>query len=216
MPAARSTKSPTKSPTKNSTKNPEVDAFIKQAAPFAKPILTRVRRLIHKAAPGCREVIKWGMPAFDYHGPFVSISAFKAHCVVAFWKAPLLEDPAGVLEKRDRTAMGHLGRIASKDDLPDDATLLSLFRQAAALNEAGITVKRVVKKKPARAVPPTMLAAIRRNPAAKATWEGFSPSHQREYIEWITEAKKDATRERRMSRMIEQLADGKSRHWRYQ
>ncbi len=141
-------------PTKSPTKNPVVDAFIKQAAPFAKPILTKLRRLIHKAAPGCREVIEWGMPAFDYHGPFVSISAFKAHCVV--------------------------------------------------------------KKKPARAVPPTMLAAIRNNPAAKATWEGFSPSHQREYIEWITEAKKDATRERRMSQKIEQLADGKSRHWRYQ
>jgi uncharacterized protein YdeI (YjbR/CyaY-like superfamily) len=127
MPAARSTKSPTKSP--------DVDAFIEKAAPFAKPILTRLRRLVHKAA---------------------------------------------------------------------------------ALNEAGITVRRVVKKKPARAVPPAMLAAIRKNPAAKATWEGFSPSHQREYIEWITDAKQEATRERRMSQMIEQLADGKSRHWRYQ
>ncbi len=198
------------------TKNPAVDAYIAKAQPFAQPILKRIRRAVHKGCPGCTEVIKWGMPSFDYKGPFCTMAAFKAHCVFGFWKAKLLEDPKGVLEKENRTAMGHLGRMTSLDELPDDAVMVSLVRQAAKLNDDGVKVARVTKKKPPLKVPPAMLAAIRRNKAALATWEAFAPSHRREYIEWITEAKTDATRERRMAQMLELLADGKHRHWKYQ
>lgn len=198
------------------TKNPAIDEYIAKAQPYAQPILKRIRRAVHKGCPGCTEVIKWGMPSFDYKGPFCTMAAFKAHCVFGFWKAKLLEDPKGVLEKENRTAMGHLGRMTSLDELPDDAVMVSLVRQAAELNDDGVKVARVTKKKPPLKVPPAMLAAIRRNKAALATWEAFAPSHRREYIEWITEAKTDATRERRMAQMLELLADGKSRHWKYQ
>ncbi len=198
------------------TKNPAVDAYIEQAQPFARPILKRLRRAVHKGCPGCVETIKWGMPSFDHHGPMCSMAAFKAHCTVSFWKATLLEDPSGTLETIGRTAMGHLGRITAIEELPAEAVLAELVRQAARLNEDGVTVARVTKKKPPLTVPPAILAAIRRNKAALATWEAFSPSHKREYVEWITEAKTDATREKRVAQMLEQLADGKSRHWKYQ
>jgi uncharacterized protein YdeI (YjbR/CyaY-like superfamily) len=204
--------------------NPAVDAYIEKALPFARPILNRIRRAVHKGCPGCVETIKWGMPSFDYNpsspsgkgGAFCSMAAFKAHCAFSFWKAKLLEDPKGVLETEKRTAMGHLGRITSVDELPDDAVLVSLIKQAAKLNEDGVKVARVTTKKPPLKVPPAILAAIKRNKAALATWEAFAPSHKREYVEWITEAKTDATREKRMAQMLEQLADGKSRHWKYQ
>ncbi|MBL9121087.1 MAG: DUF1801 domain-containing protein [Phycisphaerae bacterium] len=198
------------------TKSAAVDQYITKAQPFAQPILKRLRAIIHKTCPDCTEVIKWGMPAFDYHGPFCTIAAFKAHCVFAFWKVDLLNDPKGVLEKENRTSMGHLGRITSLKELPTTAALASLIKQAMQLNVDGVKVNRVVKKKPPLKAPPAMLAAIRRNKAAQATWSGFAPSHQREYIEWITEAKSEATRERRMLQMLEWLAEGKQRHWKYQ
>jgi uncharacterized protein YdeI (YjbR/CyaY-like superfamily) len=198
------------------TKHPKVDAYIEKAQPFAKPILKRLRTVIHKACPECVETIKWGMPSFEYKGPFCSFAGFKAHCVFGFWKAELLNDPKGVLEKADRTAMGHLGRITSVDELPSVAVLTSLIRQAMTLNDQGVKVKAATTKKPPLKVPPMVLAAIRRNKAALATWEGFSPSHKREYVEWIVEAKMEATRERRLLQMIEWLTEGKSRNWKYE
>ena len=198
------------------TKNPAVDEYIAKAQPFAQLILKRLRAMVHKACPDCIEVVKWGMPAFEYHGPLCSIAAFKAHCVFAFWKVELLKDPEGILAKEERTSMGHLGRISTEKELPRATALQSLIRQAMKLNVDGVKVERVTKKRPALKAPPAMLAAIRRNKAALATWEAFAPSHQREYSEWITEAKQEATRERRMAQMLEWLADGKQRNWKYQ
>jgi uncharacterized protein YdeI (YjbR/CyaY-like superfamily) len=198
------------------TKHPAVDEYIAKAQPFARPILKRLRAAVHKGCPECVETIKWGMPSFDYNGPYCSMAAFKAHCVFGFWKAKLLEDPKGILEKENRTAMGHLGRITSVDELPSDAAIVGLVRSAATLNAEGVKMKRVVKKKPPLKVPPAILEAIRRNRAALATWEAFSASCKREYVEWISEAKTDATREKRMAHMLEWLADGKQRNWKYQ
>lgn len=198
------------------TTNPRVDAYIEKAQPFARPILKRLRKVIHRACPQCTEVIKWSMPAFDYKGPFCTIAGFKQHCVLAFWKAELLDDPKGVLEKEHRTAMGHLGRITSMDALPSDAVLTSLIRQAMKLNDAGAKVPQARKKKPPLRVPMFITDAIKRHRAALATWERFPPSHKREYVEWITEAKTDATRERRLKQMLEWLAEGKSRNWKYE
>lgn len=195
---------------------PAVDEYIEKAQPFARPILKRLRAAVHKGCPGCTETIKWGMPSFDFNGPFCSMAAFKAHCVFGFWKAKLLDDPKGVLEKGKRTAMGHLGRITSVDELPGAAVIEALVKSAATLNADGSRLQRVVKKKPPLKVPPAIMAAIRRNASALATWEAFAPSHRREYVEWITEAKTDATRERRMAQMLEWLADGKQRNWKYQ
>src|SRR5262245_42578243 len=143
------------------TKNPAVDEYIRNAQPFAQPILKRIRAAVHKGCPECVEVIKWGMPSFDFKGPFCSMASFKAHCVFGFWKAKLLEDPKGVLEKEGRTAMGHLGRVTSVDELPSDTTMVSLIKQAAKLNADGVKLERATKKKPPLKVPPAMTAAIK-------------------------------------------------------
>jgi uncharacterized protein YdeI (YjbR/CyaY-like superfamily) len=64
-------------------------------------------------------------------------------------------------------------------------------------------------------VPADLAAALRRNRKARASFEAFSPSHRREYIEWITEAKREETREKRLATTIEWLEEGKPRHWKY-
>lgn len=196
------------------TKDPRVDAYIARARPFARPILKRIRQAVHAGCPGATETIKWSMPAFDYKGPLVGMAAFKAHCTLAFWKASLMKT---VPQDRRADAMGQFGRFESIDDVPPPAALVGMVKEAAALNEAGVRVTRATKAaKPAPALPPAMRAALKQHETAFAAWQQFPPSHQREYVEWITEAKTDATRERRLAAALVWIADGKSRNWKYE
>lgn len=194
-----------------------IDAYISKSADFAQPILKHLRELVHKACPEASETIKWGMPFFEINGSILcNMAAFKQHCSFGFWNAPLLKDPAGVLQIKDKNAMGHLDRITSLKDLPGDKVLTALLKQGAKLNEEG--VKKPVKEKAPKAAlpePAALTAALKKNKKAKTAWEGFPPSHRREYIEWITEARTDETRDKRIETSIEWLEEGKSRNWKY-
>lgn len=194
--------------------DPRVDAYIEKSADFAKPILTHLRKLIHKAAPQATETLKWSMPAFEYKGLVCGFAAFKQHCTFGFWKQSLLEQGAFSEEK---TAMGSFGRITSKKDLPADAMLIKLIKQAVELNEKGIKVeKKKAAAKKELAVPDYMTAALKKNKAAWKTFESFPYSCKKEYVEWVTEAKTEPTREKRLATTIEWLAEGKRRNWKYE
>lgn len=196
------------------TKDPRVDAYIAKAQPFAQPILKRIRKAVHAACPEVAETIKWGLPSFDYKGPLVGMAGFKAHCALAFWKASLMKS---VPQDRRKDAMGQFGRFESLADVPSATALVRMVKEAAALNGAGIKVKRTAKApKPPLKAPADMLAAIKKNKKAHAAYADFSPSHQREYVEWITEAKSDETRQRRLETAVGWMAEGKPRNWKYQ
>ncbi len=197
------------------TRDPRVDDYIAAAPPFARPILKHLRKVVHAACPGVEESIKWRMPAFTYNGQLMcGIAAFKSHATFGFWKASLLVDQ-GFTEAAGES-LGHSGRLTSMADLPPDTRLTKMVRAAAALNEQGINVKRPkAPPKPAPKTPAYMLAALKKNKNAIAAWKAFSPSHQREYIEWITEAKTDATRDRRLAQAVVWMAEGKPRNWKY-
>jgi uncharacterized protein YdeI (YjbR/CyaY-like superfamily) len=195
------------------SRDPRIDAYIEKARPFARPILKRIRKAVHAGCPGATETIKWSMPAFEFKGPLVGMAAFKAHCALAFWKASLMKTlPTDV----GTDAMGEFGRLESLDDTPSEAALVRMVKEAAALNEAGIKVVRKAKSpKPAPKAPPYLLAALKKQGEALAAWQKFPPSHQREYIEWITEAKTEETRARRLDTAVEWIAGGKARNWKY-
>lgn len=192
------------------SKDPRVDAYIASKAPFARPILKYLRQVVHAACPQVEETIKWGMPAFDYRGPLCGMAAFKAHASFGFWKGKLVVDAKGV------TLESAMGRLTSLDELPAKRVLLSYVKRAAALNAAGVKVKRAVRTKAPLAVPAPFAAALARNARARATFAGFSASCRREYLEWIIEAKRDETRARRIATAIEWLAAGKRRNWKYE
>ena len=193
-------------------KDPRVDAYIKRAAPFAQPILTEFRSIVHGACPGVEETMKWSFPHFDYKGVMCSMAAFKAHAAFAFWKGSLV---TGGPRRED--AMGHFGRITKRSDLPSKAVLAGFVKKAAALNDQGVKVARAPKRAPKPVkVPAALSAALEKSQQAHAGFAALSPSHQREYIEWITEAKTDATRTRRLTQAIEWMAEGKSRNWKYE
>jgi uncharacterized protein YdeI (YjbR/CyaY-like superfamily) len=194
-------------------KDPRIDTYIAKAQPFAQPILERIRKAVHTACPGVAETIKWSMPAFEYKGPLVGMAAFKAHCALAFWKASLMKN---IPTDRGTDAMGQFGRFESLDDVPSAAQLVKMVREAAALNDAGIKVPRAAKApKPAPKAPPYMLAALKKNAKAHNTWKAFSRSQQREYVEWVTGAKSDATRDKRLETAVQWMSEGRIRNWKY-
>jgi uncharacterized protein YdeI (YjbR/CyaY-like superfamily) len=198
--------------------DPRIDSYIQGSADFARPILEHLRQLIHKACPGVVETVKWSMPFFEYEGGMLcNISAFKAHCAFGFWKASLLKDPEGILHIKNKNAMGHLDRITSLKDLPADKILVALIKAAAALNEQGVKKPAPARKSPKAPlpVPAALASALKKNKKAGEVFAAFPPSHRREYIEWITEAKTDETRDRRIATTLEWLVEGKSRNWKY-
>jgi len=193
-------------------KNPRVDEYIARAPAFAKPILVEIRERVHAACPEVEETIKWRQPSFDYKGMMCGMAAFKEHCVFGYWKAPLVLGAAA----EGANAMGYRDKITSVADLPSKSAFRAHVRKAMELNEAGITLERPVKeRKPEIVVPAGLAAAVKKNKKAQATFDQFSPSHRREYIEWVTEAKTDATRANRLQQTVEWLAEGKPRNWKY-
>ncbi|MEO8573610.1 MAG: YdeI/OmpD-associated family protein [Pyrinomonadaceae bacterium] len=195
------------------TVDPRVDAYIEKSADFAKPILIHIRKLVHKACPDIQETMKWSFPHFDYKGTVCSVAAFKQHCAFGFWKQPLLEQEAFPAEK---TAMGSFGRIISIKDLPADKVMIGLIHQAVELNEKGIKIaKKLAVKKADLVIPKDLAKELSQNKTAKATFDKFSPSHKREYVAWIEEAKTEATRNKRLATTVEWLSEGKSRNWKY-
>jgi uncharacterized protein YdeI (YjbR/CyaY-like superfamily) len=194
-----------------------IDAYIDKSAPFAQPILQHIRALVHRACPDATETIKWGMPFFEYKGIICNMAAFKNHCSLGFFKAGQMQS-AAELQANNEEGMGHLGKITSLKVLPADAVLIGYIKEAAALNEAG--VKKAVPKKTTEKkeliIPDEITEALKTNEAAKTTFTNFPYSHKKEYVEWITEAKTEATRSKRLATMLEWLAEGKSRNWKYE
>jgi len=196
-------------------KNPAVDAYIAKSVEFARPILVRLRALMHKTCPQIKETIKWGVPHFEYKGVVAYMAAFKQHASFGFWKRRLMDDPAGFFPAAGDSSMG--GRkIRAMSELPADAVLIRYIKAAIALNEQGAKLPRVRKRKAPVKPPADLLAALKKNAKARATFDALTPSKQREYVDWLTEAKREATRSTRLATAIKWLAAGKSRHWKYQ
>lgn len=199
-----------------SNRDRRIDAYITQAAPFAQPILRHVRRLVHKACPEVAETMKWSFPHFDYHGIMLGMAAFKRHCAIGFWKGELvLSRAAG-----SNGGMGHFGKVTSLAELPSDEEFADYIRKAAQLNRDGVNKPQtVVRRKGATRLPlelpDSFGLALKKNKKASATFNRLSYSQKREYLEWITEAKREQTREARLKTAIGWLAEGKPRNWKY-
>lgn len=190
-----------------------IDAYIEKSQDFVRPILEHLRKLVHKACPDVEETLKWSMPSFEYKGILCGFAAFKEHVKFMFWKEVLLKNdefPANEL------AIKGFARIASIKDLPKDKEIIALIHQAMELNEKGINVPKSVSAKGEIVVPNELTAALEKNKKAKAVFEKFSPSHRREYSEWIAEAKTEPTRDKRIATAVEWLSEGKSRNWKYE
>jgi len=196
-------------------RNKLVDAYISKSAEFAQPILRELREIVHQGCPEAEEAIKWGFPAFMYKGILCGMAAFKQHCAFGFWKGSLIVPG----KENSVNAMGQFGRVTSTKDLPPRRVLLAYVKKAKQLNDDG--VKSPARSKPRGekkelAVPAYFTTALKKNKKALAVFDEFSYSKRKDYVEWLTEAKTDETRKRRLQTSIEWLAQGKSRNWKYE
>ena len=197
------------------TRDKRVDAYIAKSADFAKPILSTLRETVHQGCPTVVEEMKWSSPHFNYKGMFCGMAAFNEHCIFGFWKGSLFLDPKDKAED----AMGHFGRITSLKELPPKKVLLGYIKKAMAVNDLGLTVPRKTAsaaEKKALKVPLYFLSELRKNQKALAAFEGFSYSKKKDYVEWLSEAKSEQTRQRRLQTSVEWIAEGKSRNWKYE
>jgi uncharacterized protein YdeI (YjbR/CyaY-like superfamily) len=191
-----------------------VDTYIESAQPFARPILIHIRKLMHTGCPDLTETVKWGMPHFEYKGVIGSMAAFKEHAVFGFWKEDLIPGMKQYIKEKE--AMGSWGRITSIDGIPPDDEIIEFVRAAVKLNEEGIKSPKRQPKPVVVEMPDDFMKAIRVNKKALETYENFSPSHKKEYILWITDAKTDETRKSRMETAVQWMSEGKVRMWKYQ
>jgi uncharacterized protein YdeI (YjbR/CyaY-like superfamily) len=195
----------------------DIDAYIAKSQPFAVPILETVRARVHAACPEAKEAIKWGFPNFTYKDKILcNMAAFKAHATMGFWHGELV---TGTIES-SKEAMGLFGKLTSVDNLPDAKAMATMVAKAMQLIDDGVKPPHVEGRgkhpKPELAMVPAFQAALDKNAKAKAAYDGFSPSHAREYLEWITDAKREETRDKRIAQAIEWLAEGKKRNWKYE
>jgi uncharacterized protein YdeI (YjbR/CyaY-like superfamily) len=195
------------------SRDPRIDAYVAKAQPFAQPILEHVRTRVHAVLPDVEETVKWSMPAYTLGGKIVLITAaFKAHLALNFWRGQELRGDGA-----NADAMGQFGKIKSLADLPPDKELDRLIREAADLAKSAPAPRKTKHApKPAPGLHPEFAAALAKAPQARAVLDSFPPSAQRDYFEWIAEAKQDATRQTRIATAIEWLGEGKRRHWNYQ
>jgi uncharacterized protein YdeI (YjbR/CyaY-like superfamily) len=195
------------------SRDPRIDAYVAKAAPFARPILEHVRERVHAVVPEIEETLKWSAPGFTLDGKILlMMAAFKQHAALNFWRGQELGDGSP-----KAGAMGQFGRLTTVSDLPPDSELDDLLRQAAELTKTAPAPRKTKHEpKPPPAIHPEFAAALEANATAKATLVGFPPSAQRDYFEWIADAKQDATRAKRIANAVEWLAEGKRRHWKYQ
>ena len=195
------------------SRDARIDAYIERAQPFAKPILDHVRKRVHAAIPEVEETMKWSSPAYMLGGKILLMTAaFKQHAALNFWRGQELRG-----DKANADAMGQFGRIESLGDLPDDAELDRLIRDAAELMKSAPAPRKTKHApKPPPEMHPEFAAALAKAPKARAALDGFPPSAQRDYLEWVSEAKQDSTRQKRIATAVEWLSEGKRRHWQYE
>ncbi|ASS49999.1 MAG: hypothetical protein A3D31_10520 [Candidatus Fluviicola riflensis] len=197
--------------------NPAVSTYIANSAEFAQPILIELRAIIHNFCPEVVETIKWSFPVFVYKDSILcNMASFKEHCSFGFWLGSLMKDPHGILQRTEQGGMGDLGKLKSVDDLPDAAKLGASILEGMQLIEAGAKLpKKPRKDQKELTIPNELTKALAEHAAAKTVFDNFSYSHQREYVEWLNEAKTEATLNKRLETTISNLLEGKSKEWKY-
>lgn len=197
--------------------NPKFDEYNAKSADFAKPIMEHLRRIIHETCPDVEEIIKWGIPHFDYHGDMMCIfAAYKNHCSFSIWKAALITNPKLKENIKPGQTMGNMDKIKSLSDLPDKETLIAYVKEAMALNENGIKIVKPKSEKPkVIQVPDYFSEILDTYPKIKEVFESKSPSFRKDYLVWIIDAKTEATRQSRIEQALEWIAEGKGRFWKY-
>lgn len=189
------------------------DAYIEKCPDDRRPIMEELRKIVHSADSRIMEDWKWQAPCFNHEGLVCWIANFKGHVGINFFKGALIEDTFGLFEKtqQENDKGNRMIHFHSLDDINNKA-IIAYVKEGIQLNEQGIKVE--VKKK-VMETPDYFQEALNQNTAALKVYQNFTDAQRRDYIEWLVEAKREATRDKRMAQAIEWIAEGKVRNWKY-
>ena len=178
-----------------------IDTYIQNAPEFSQEILLHFRKLVHQAIPNVEEQIKWKFPHFVYKKEVIcSMAAFSKHCAFSFPKAALMKDKTLIEKAKTEEAMGHFGKVKTLQDLPSDSKIKGYIKESVSL-----IGQKSQKKKPAITIPKLLKKIFEENKKAADCFLKMSPSHQKEYINYISEAKKEETQKRRVEKVLEMI-----------
>jgi uncharacterized protein YdeI (YjbR/CyaY-like superfamily) len=198
--------------------NPKFDDYLAASEAFARPIMIHLRTLLHSTCPDIVEEMKWGIPHFDYKGEMMCIfAASKKHCAFTFWKDSLMADPRFKANSGLPAIKRFMGRLTALADMPPDGELIGYIREAMALNEKGVKPPpRTAKPAKVLSMPEEFAQRLATNGVAGQVFEAKSESFRKDYLIWITDAKTDATRQKRIEESVAWIAEGKGRFWKYE
>ncbi len=200
-----------------STTDSRIDDYIDKAQNFAKPILSYIREIMHEDCPEVAEDWKWSYPHFMYKGKILAaMCAFKKHCAMGFWLEQEMKTVKKYTENREKNGMFTLGKIQKIEDLPSRKELEVAIKEAMELIDMGVTLKKAPPSKTALSAPYYFEKALKSEKKAWEIFEKASPSFPKEYIMWLTDAKTEATRDKRMKQAVEWISEGKGRNWKYE
>ncbi|OCA69534.1 hypothetical protein BBI01_15475 [Chryseobacterium artocarpi] len=195
----------------------QIDTYIEKSQDFAKPILTYIRETVHEFCPDAEETMKWSFPHFIYKDKnLCAMASFKQHCTFGFWLEKEMKTMQDITRDIEKTSMFSLGKITKVEDLPSKPQLKKAIKEAMELTDMGVTLKKAAPSKTEVEIPDYFQSALSENNKALQIFEKASPSFRKEYITWITEAKTEATRNKRMEQALEWIAEGKGRNWKYE
>ena len=194
----------------------KINLYIAERPEWQRKVLVRLRQLIHSASDEVEENWRWNAPHFDHDGIMLGMVAFKHHVAVWFHKGALVQGPKGLFgEKEKGSDKGMLGYKLSESDQIDEKAFLDLVKQAIKVNQSGAKLADSKPTRKALVVPPDLEGCLKKNEEAWRHWERFNYTHKKEYVEWITDAKKEETRKRRIAQALEMIREGTSKEEKY-
>lgn len=193
----------------------EVNKYISNAPISQQKILSKLREIIHKASLDIEEKIRWSHPHFDYMGKGMCfIQALKERVTFGFWFGDKIYN-SPKLSKEAKAIYETMGNLTDVSQIPSTKLIIEEIHLAMKLIESGNRDVKEKKVKPQLVIPDYLSLRFKKDKTANSSFSKMSPSHQREYVDWIIDAKTDETRENRISTMMSQVKEGKSKNWKY-
>lgn len=194
------------------SKSTNVIDIIAEMEPWVEELML-LREII--LSTGLKEEIKWGGPIYTLDGKNVlAIGGFKNFATIWFHQGVFLSDPAIVLinANEGNTRGLRQWRFTSMKEIKP-ALVKKYVREAIKNAKEGKEIKP--EKKAPLAFPDVFAKAMKKDKALKAAFEKLTPGKQREYIEYITEAKQEETRMRRIEKSVPIILSGRGLNEKY-
>jgi hypothetical protein len=190
-----------------------INLYIAELPDWQRKHLVRVRQLIHSTEERIEEAWRGNAPHFDHQGSLIGMHAFKSCVSIWFHKGASLKDGHGLFKLTEKDAEREVRKYKIHEgESINEKAFLDLLKQALKVNAAQAGGAETKPTSRALVVPSDMEQVLRKDEQAWAQWEGLAASHKREYVEWITDAKQDETRKRRLAKALEMIRDGQAKN----